>query len=96
MKEATAVGLVSFLLACLLFSWAVIGIRALVYAVVPEEALPIFFLSAPVVLLFIVVLIDIMKDNFREKKAVLEEYNRLNWQKERLQMSLEERMWGSV
>jgi len=60
----------------------------------PKEYLSLFILALPLNVFAIVVLISIMIEDFREKNAANQYNNHLKWQKERLQISFEERLHG--
>jgi len=92
----SVIGVIAFLLAGLVVFLIIWGIRALVYAVIPEEYLLSFMLAATLVCVGVVLFSSLIINKFREKKAHKEYNERLKWQKERLQMSFEERMRGSV
>jgi len=90
--------IIAFLLAGLVIVLAGMALYALVNAVnvfIPEEHQMMFWMAAVIVFFAGVFCISMMIDDFKKKKAQ-EEYNeRLKWQKERLQMSFEERLRGS-
>jgi len=86
--------IIAFLLAGLVMVLAGMALHALFNAIIPEEHRTMFVLTAIMVCPPVVFGISMMIDDFRKKKS-LEEYNeRLKWQKERSQMSFEERMQG--
>jgi len=90
----SVIGVIAFLLVALVVFLVIWSIRALAYAVIPEEHLMTFVLTGIMVCPLVVFGISMMIDDFKKKKAQ-EEYNeRLKWQKERLQMSFEERLKG--
>jgi len=87
--------IIAFLLAGLVMVLAGMALHALVNVVIPEEHRTVFVMTAILVCPLVVFCISVMIDDFKKKKAQ-EEYNEhLKWQKERLQMSFEERLRGS-
>jgi len=86
---------IGFMVLLLVFL-AVMGLRALFDAFIPEEHQMMFVLTGIMVSLPVVLYISAMIDDFKKKKAKKEYDKRLKWQKERSQMSFEERLRGSV
>jgi len=86
--------IIAFLLVGLVMVLAAMALHALVNAVIPEEYLTTFVLIAIMVGLSVVFYADTMIDDFKKKKAQKEYNERLKWQKERSQMSFEERLKG--
>jgi len=94
LKEMAIKAVIGFMVLLLVFL-AAMGLRALFDAFIPEEHQMMFVLTGIIVSLPVVLYISAMIDDFKKKKAQKEYNERLKWQKERSQMSFEERLYGT-